>query len=78
MNALVSPVLVDAREKVCPLPILELAKALRPLASGAEVVLLATDPAVEPDVLAFCSSTGHRLVSFSADGRILRAHVRKQ
>ncbi|MGA9524705.1 MAG: sulfurtransferase TusA family protein [Myxococcaceae bacterium] len=66
---------VDATGKACPMPILELARALRDLEIGQTLELLATDPAAEADLKAFCERTGHVLVSFSSDARILRAQV---
>jgi tRNA 2-thiouridine synthesizing protein A len=71
-------VVVDAREKACPMPLLELARALAGLAPGRSVLLLATDPATQADLRSFCSRTGHALVSVCWDGRILRGHVRKK
>lgn len=72
-----SPLTVDARGKACPLPIVELAKALRQAGEGAVVELWATDPAVDPDVRAFCASTGHTLLSLSRDGEHYLARIRK-
>lgn len=53
--------IVNAAGLSCPLPIIELAKAVRGLEPGRRVLLLATDPAVEPDVRAWCEATGHVL-----------------
>lgn len=50
---------------------------MRTLSAGDAVVLLATDPTVEPDVHAYCGATGHVLVSFEAAGGEYRAHLRK-
>lgn len=61
----VSAHLVDARGKACPMPIIELAKALR---AHDEVELWADDPAAEGDVEAFSSSTGHRILASSQRG----------
>ena len=52
---------VDARGMACPMPIAMLARALRPLAPGARVRLLATDAAVVPDLQAWSAATGHLL-----------------
>ncbi|MHB8875770.1 MAG: sulfurtransferase TusA family protein [Myxococcaceae bacterium] len=68
---------VDARGRHCPVPIVELAKALRGAAPGALVLLLATDPGVEPDLLAFCQATGHTLERFEAEGGCYQAWLRK-
>ena len=59
MNRLeVSAFFVDARAKPCPVPIIELAKALR---SAPLVELWADDPAAEVDLRAFIAATGHGL-----------------
>ncbi len=68
---------VETSGKLCPVPILELARALNGAAPGALVLLVATDPAVDPDVRAFCSATGHRLEAFESDMATYRAWVRK-
>ena len=54
---------VDARGLFCPFPIIELAKAMKEMAPGDRVSLIATDPAVRADLSAWCEATGHALVS---------------
>ncbi|MBV0890746.1 sulfurtransferase TusA family protein [Paracoccus sp. Z118] len=54
---------IDAQGLLCPLPVLKLRKALRDLAPGAQVQLLATDPAAVIDVPHFCQQGGHELLS---------------
>ncbi len=56
------PLLLDARGLRCPLPVIRLGALLRDLEPGAEVLLLATDPAARSDVPAFCRMRGHELV----------------
>ncbi|WP_299650105.1 sulfurtransferase TusA family protein [uncultured Jannaschia sp.] len=50
---------VDALGLLCPLPVLRLRKRMAPLPSGAEVHLLADDPAAHVDVPHFCAEAGH-------------------
>ena len=70
----VSAHLVDARGKACPVPIIELAKALR---THREVELWADDPAAWGDLYAFAEATGHRIVTTAPPpGRLLRAVLR--
>lgn len=45
----------------CPMPIAMLARAIRGLAPGARLRLLATDAAVVPDLQAWSAATGHLL-----------------
>lgn len=78
MNASVSEIIVDAQDLACPLPIVELAKALRTAPPDAVVVLLATDPAVDPDLKAFCAATGHVLESLASKEGVFRARIRKK
>jgi TusA-related sulfurtransferase len=67
----VSAHLVDARGKACPVPIIELAKALK---GHGEVELWATDPTTRVDLAAFLEATGHAMVAERA-GALLQAVV---
>ncbi|WP_062311568.1 sulfurtransferase TusA family protein [Demequina rhizosphaerae] len=55
-------VTVDATGMLCPLPIIELAKAARGLAAGTEVTVIATDVAARVDVPAWARMTGNEFV----------------
>lgn len=58
----------------CPLPIVELNRALKKMAPGEELQVIANDPAFPLDVEAWCRRTGHLLPSLQEqDGRY---HVR--
>ena len=67
---------VDASGTWCPMPILEIAKAVRRLAPGALVELVATDPGVTRDLPAWCEATGHTLLSLERQGAAWVARVR--
>lgn len=54
---------LDARGLKCPLPILKVSKALKELAVGAELTVVADDKGFAPDVRAWCDKTGHTLVA---------------
>jgi tRNA 2-thiouridine synthesizing protein A len=54
---------VDATGLACPLPVIELAKAVDAAAAGAVVRLVATDAAARVDVPVWCRMQGHRLAS---------------
>jgi tRNA 2-thiouridine synthesizing protein A len=66
---------VDARGLACPMPIVHLARTVRSLPGGVRVRLLATDPAVVPDLQAWCSATGHLLQGVAAGGGVWTAVV---
>lgn len=58
---------VDSRGKRCPIPIIDLAKALATIEIGATIVLLSDDPATHIDVQAWCRMTGNELTAHSGD-----------
>jgi tRNA 2-thiouridine synthesizing protein A len=70
--------LIDARGLSCPMPIVKTAQAVKVLASGSVVELLATDPGSIKDVAAWCHSTGNELVEQSSDGAVYRFIIRRK
>ena len=54
---------IDARDLLCPLPVLRLRKALMDMAPGDRVILTATDPMSVVDVPHFCGQAGHVMVA---------------
>lgn len=54
---------VDASGLACPMPVIELAKAIDDVAVGARVRLLATDPAAKVDVPVWCRMKRQQLRS---------------
>jgi tRNA 2-thiouridine synthesizing protein A len=73
---------IDATGLSCPMPVLRLQKALRDIASGGQIRLLASDPMAAIDVPHFCQEQGHRLITSAAqdgpgDMRILCFEIEK-
>ena len=69
---------VDARGRLCPLPIIDLARAARHADGGALIDLVADDPAAASDVVAWCSMRGHTLISsepFDSDATVYRVQL---
>ena len=64
--------IVDARGLPCPHPVLRARAALRELAPGARVLVLATDPLAGLDLRAYCFRAGHLLLSADEAGAELR------
>lgn len=69
---------LDATGLVCPLPVLRTKKALRGLAPGAVLEVLATDPSSLEDMRSFCAVTGDELLDSSQDGDVFRYLIRKK
>jgi len=70
--------ILDARNLLCPLPVLKARKRLQSMVSGAELTLLATDPAAVIDVPHFCNEQGHTLVSTEKQGDELTFRIRRK
>ncbi|HEY2298221.1 MAG TPA: sulfurtransferase TusA family protein [Jatrophihabitans sp.] len=55
--------IIDARGRRCPLPILDLARHIRDIEVGATLTVEADDPAARPDIAAWCRMRGHEFVA---------------
>jgi tRNA 2-thiouridine synthesizing protein A len=58
-----APLVIDARGRRCPLPILDLARRIGDVPVGATITVEADDPAALPDVQAWCRMRSHEYVS---------------
>jgi tRNA 2-thiouridine synthesizing protein A len=56
-------VILDARGRRCPLPVLDLARHIPDVEVGATVTVEADDPAARPDIAAWCRMRGHEFVA---------------
>lgn len=69
---------VDARGLSCPMPIVRTAQAIKGIASGQLLEVLATDPGSVKDFAAWSRSTGNALVEQTADGSVFRFVLRRK
>ena len=69
--------ILDVKGLNCPLPILRARKALKDLAVGATLEVLATDPGAVKDFEAFCRTTGNELVESKLDGKVYSFIIRR-
>jgi tRNA 2-thiouridine synthesizing protein A len=69
---------VDARGLNCPMPIVKTAQAIKGLASGQVLEVLATDPGSTKDFAAWSKSTGNEMVEQTVDGGVFRFVLRKK
>lgn len=62
--------ILDARGRRCPLPILDLARHIGDVPVGHTVTVEATDPAARPDIKAWCRMRQHEFLgeSTATDG----------
>lgn len=69
---------VDAKGLSCPMPIVKTAQAIKGLASGQLLEVLATDAGSVKDFAAWAKSTGNPIVEQGADGGVYRFVLRKK
>ena len=69
---------LDARGLYCPEPVMLLHQAMRELASGELLEVLATDPSTQRDIPRFCQFLGHHLELEQEEGGEFRYLIRKQ
>ena len=54
---------LDARGLLCPMPVIKTQNAIKQLAVGDHLTVLATDPGVLHDIPAWCRVNGHKVVA---------------
>lgn len=68
---------LDARGRLCPLPIVLLSRELRHLAAGEIVSVMADDGAFPAAVRAWCEETGNELIAIDHREDVYTARVKK-
>ena len=68
---------LDVKGLNCPLPILKAKKAIKDLAGGDVLEVIATDPGSVKDFEAFCRQTGNELLSSSEDAGTYTFQIKK-
>jgi tRNA 2-thiouridine synthesizing protein A len=69
---------LDARGLNCPMPIVKTAQAIKAMASGQTLEVLATDAGSVKDFAAWSKTTGNELVEQGVDGGVFRFVMRKK
>jgi tRNA 2-thiouridine synthesizing protein A len=73
-----SETVLDVKGLCCPLPVLKANRALRTMAAGERLRVVATDRASVADFQAFCRETGHALIAFGEEGGVLSFVIRRR
>ncbi len=71
-------VLLDVKGMACPLPVLRANRALRSMAAGQKLRVLATDRAAPADFKAFCQETGHALLASGEENGVFSFVIRRR
>ncbi|MBF0167361.1 MAG: sulfurtransferase TusA family protein [Alphaproteobacteria bacterium] len=69
---------LDVKGLNCPLPILRAKKAMKDIAVGDTLEILATDPGSVKDFDAFCRQTGNELVESKDEGGTYRFLIKRK
>ncbi|TAN53488.1 MAG: sulfurtransferase TusA family protein [Rhodospirillales bacterium] len=69
---------LDVKGLNCPLPILRAKKAMKDVAVGDTLEVLATDPGSVKDFDAFCRQTGNELVDSKDEGGTYRFLIKRK
>jgi len=69
---------LDARNLSCPMPIVKTAVAIKGLAPGQLLEVLATDPGSVKDFAAWSSTTGNELVEQGVEDGVYRFVLRRK
>jgi tRNA 2-thiouridine synthesizing protein A len=70
--------LIDAQFMKSPMPVLRAARALRGLAAGEKLRVLATDATAIGDFRDFCKTSGHALVATSETSGVFSFTIRRK
>jgi len=69
---------VDAKGLSCPMPIVKTAQAVKMVAPGELIEVLATDPGSTKDFVAWAKTTGNELVEQTVDAGVYRFVIRRK
>jgi len=69
--------ILDTKGLKCPLPVLRARKAMKDVAPGGLLQVLATDPGAVKDFAHFCETTGHELLESKQEGDVYSFLIRK-
>ena len=60
---------IDVTGKVCPLPLIALAKEVRTMQKGQILSIVGDDPIFEESIIDFCREGGHELLETHREGK---------
>jgi TusA-related sulfurtransferase len=68
---------IDCFGLLCPVPIVETAKAMMEMRKGQILEIIADDEGIVSDIPAWCKSTGNKLVGMKKEGKVYHMFVKK-
>lgn len=70
-------VVLDTSGKCCPMPMVETNKAMKGMAVGDVLQIIATDVGTRKDIPSWCERTGQTLLSMTEKDGVIHYHVLK-
>lgn len=68
---------LDCRGLLCPMPIIQVSRAIKGMEVGQILEMLATDPGSKPDMEAWARQTGHELLDVQQEEGLFKFYVRR-
>jgi len=68
---------LDLRGLKCPLPVLKARRQMKEMPAGAELIILADDPAAPLDFDHFCQTGGHHMLDSAASDGVFTIRIAK-
>lgn len=69
---------IDTSGTLCPIPIVETARAVKAMADGSVLCVIATDPGIALDMPMWCKATRHEHLATFQEGRAWKSYVRRR
>ena len=69
---------LDTSGRLCPYPIVQIARAMKGIAPGGVVCVLSTDPGIATDMPMWCRATRNEHLGTFREGTAFRSWVRKR
>jgi tRNA 2-thiouridine synthesizing protein A len=69
---------LDCLGLLCPVPMIKAGRAIRQIARGQELEVIADDPGVENDFVGWCEANRHALLSMRQAGGVWTTRIRRE
>ncbi len=68
---------LDCYGLLCPVPIIQTAKAIKEMNKGEVLEVVSTDKGIKEDMPAWCRQTGQKFLGVEEHGDVFKAYVKK-
>lgn len=76
-TVLQADVVIDAKNLLCPMPIIKISQAIKKIQVGQTIIMETTDPGSTHDVAAWARQTGQELIETEQTGKVFTFYVRR-